>query len=75
VTVHAYPGGHWVITERDGAATVVRQPVGGDYPVTVSTAAASVVELPSGRSVPFARTGATTTFTYRAGVDSYRVSP
>jgi hypothetical protein len=75
VTVHAYPGGHWVLTEAAGPATIVRQPVGGDYAVTVPVGAGSVVELPSGRSVPFTRAGATTTFTYRAGVDAYRVSP
>jgi hypothetical protein len=75
VTVHAYPGGHWVITERSGAATIVRQPVGGDFSVTVPAAATSVVELPSGRSVPFTRSAAGTTFTYSAGVDSYRLAP
>ena len=75
VTVRAYPGGHWVITEREGAATIVRQPVGGDFEVAVPVAAARVVELPSGREAPFTRAGTATTFTYRAGVDAYRVSP
>jgi hypothetical protein len=74
VTAHTYPGGHWVITQRDGAATIVRQPVGGDFAVTVPVAATSVVALPSGRSVPFTRTGSTSSFTYSAGVEAYRVS-
>jgi hypothetical protein len=75
VTVHAYPGGHWVIAERDATGTIVRQPVGGDFGVSVPVAAARVVELASGRDVPFTVSGSTTTFTYRTGVDAYRVEP
>jgi Domain of unknown function (DUF6259) len=75
VTVQAYRGGHWVLTTQSGGATVVEQPVGGDFDVTVPLAASRVVAEPSGMSVPFTRTAGGTTFTYAAGVQSYRVEP
>jgi hypothetical protein len=73
VIVQAYPGGHWVIEEQSGNATVVEQPVGSDFPVTVPGAATRVVALPGGNPVPFSQTASGTTFTYTAGVPSYRV--
>jgi hypothetical protein len=75
VTVQAYPGGHWVIEEQSGNATTVEQPVGGDLPVTVPGTASRVVAEPSGTSVPFTQAASGTTFTYAAGVPSYRVEP
>jgi Domain of unknown function (DUF6259) len=71
VTATGYPGGHYVIVEENG--TVVRQPVGGDFAVSVPGTAARVVELPSQREVPFTVSGGNVTFTYRAGVDAYRI--
>jgi hypothetical protein len=75
VAVHALPGGHWVVEERSGTATIVRQPVGGDTAVTVPVTAARVLAEPAGTPVPFSASGGGTTFTYRAGVDAYRVEP
>jgi hypothetical protein len=75
VTVQAYPGGHWVIEEKSGHATLVEQPVGGDVAVTVPGTASRVVALPSGAPVPFTQAAGGTTFTYAAGVQSYRVEP
>ena len=73
VLVQAYPGGHWVITQRSGSATLVEQPVGGDFRVTVPGTASRVVATPGGASVPFAQDARGVTFTYAAGVQSYRV--
>ena len=75
VTVRTYPGGHWVIETKTGNATVVEQPVGGDVAVTVPGTASRVVALPSGTPVPFTPSAGGTTFTYAAGVQSYRVEP
>jgi hypothetical protein len=75
VSVQAYPGGHWVITQQSGTATIVRQPVGGTFAVTVPVPATRVAALPSGQSVPFTRTGGTTTFTYAEGTSAYRLEP
>jgi hypothetical protein len=71
LTVQAYPGGHWLIEERSGSTTIVRQPVGGDFQVTVP---GTSVTTSDGARVPFTRSGSTITFTYAAGVDAYRVS-
>jgi hypothetical protein len=73
--VQTYPGGHWVIEEQSGSATVVEQPVGGDLAVTVPVQASRVAAQPGGTSVPFTRDARGTTFTYAAGVSSYRVEP
>jgi hypothetical protein len=73
VDVQTSPGGHWVLEEREGDATVVRQPVGGDTTVTVPVTASSVVELPSGRTVAFTTNGGSTSFVYSAGIEAYRV--
>jgi hypothetical protein len=75
VTVQAYPGGHWVLTTRSGSGTIVEQPVGGIFDVTVPVQASRVVAEPSGTAVPFTRDARGTTFTYAAGVSSYRVEP
>jgi hypothetical protein len=75
LTVQTYPGGHWVIEEQSGNATVVEQPVGGDVAVTVPVQATRVVAQPSGASVSFTRDARGTTFVYAAGVPSYRVQP
>jgi hypothetical protein len=71
VTVQAYPGDHWVIEQKSGGTTIVRQPVGGDFQVTVP---GTSVTTSAGSQVPFTRSGSTVTFTYTAGVDAYRVS-
>jgi hypothetical protein len=71
VTVQAYPGEHWVIEQRSGGTTIVRQPVGGDFQVTVP---GTSVTTSAGAPVPFTRSGSSVTFTYAAGVDAYRVS-
>ena len=73
VDVQAYPGGHWVLEEREGDTTVVRQPVGGKFAVTVPGTATRVTALPGGTPVPFAVAAGRTTFTYAAGTDAYRV--
>jgi len=75
VTVQTYPGGHWVLMTQSGNATIVEQPVGGDVDVTVPGSASRVVALPGGAPVPFTRDARGTTFTYAAGVPSYRVEP
>lgn len=75
VTVQAYPGGHWLIERQSGNATIVEQPVGGDFSVTVPGAASRVVAMPDGTPVRFTSTAGGTTFTYTAGVASYRVEP
>jgi hypothetical protein len=75
VTVQAYPGGHWVIEQQSGNATTVEQPVGGDVSVTVPGTASRVLALPGNTPVPFAQTTGGITFTYAAGVASYRVEP
>jgi hypothetical protein len=69
--VQAYPGDHWVIEQKSGGATIVRQPVGRDFQVTVP---GTSVTTSAGAQVPFTRSGSTVTFTYTAGVDAYRVS-
>ena len=71
VTVQAYPGEHWLIEERNGAVTTVRQPVGGDLSVTVP---GSRVTTSTGTAVPYTSSGGTVTFTYVAGVEAYRVT-
>ena len=70
LTVQAYPGEHWLIEEREGDATVVRQPVGGDFAVSLPGTRVTTV---SGAPVPFTPSGANVTFTYRAGADGYLV--
>jgi hypothetical protein len=75
VTVQTYPGGHWVLTTQSGGAAVVEQPVGGDLSLTVPGAASRVLAEPSGAPVPFTADARGTTFTYAAGVPSYRVEP
>jgi hypothetical protein len=70
VTVQAYPGEHWLIEERSGGTTTVRQPVGGDFTVTVP---GSSVTTSTGTSVPFTAASGKVTFTYAAGVDAYVV--
>jgi hypothetical protein len=71
VTVQAYPGDHWVIEQKSGDTTIVRQPVGGDFTVTVP---GSTVTTAGGAPVPFTASGGKVTFTYVAGVEAYRVS-
>jgi hypothetical protein len=75
VTVQTFPGGHWVIEEKSGNATLVEQPVGGDISVTVPGTASRVLALPSGAPVPFTQAAGATTFSYAAGVQSYRIEP
>jgi hypothetical protein len=70
VTAQAYPGEHWLIEERSGGTTTVRQPVGGDFTVTVP---GSSVTTSTGTSVPFTAASGKVTFTYTAGVDAYVV--
>jgi hypothetical protein len=70
VTVQAYPGEHWVIEERSGGSTIVRQPVGGDFAVTVP---GTSVTTSTGAPVPFTSSGGKVTFTYVAGAEAYRV--
>ena len=70
VTVQAYPGEHWVIEQRSGGTTIVRQPVGGDFQLTVP---GTSVTTSAGAPVPFTRSGSTVTFAYAAGVDAYTV--
>jgi hypothetical protein len=68
VDVRAYPGGHWVIDDHG----IIRQPVGGTLQVTVP-GTATRVEDSSRRSVPFTVSAGTSTFTYTAGAEFYRV--
>lgn len=71
VTVQAYPGEHWLIEERSGGTTTVRQPIGGSFQVTVP---GSRVTTAAGAPVPFTSSGGEVTFTYVPGVDAYSVS-
>jgi hypothetical protein len=70
VTVQAYPGDHWLVDEKSGSVTTVRQPVGGDFTVTVP---GSSVTTSTGASVPFTASGGKVTFTYVAGTEAYLV--
>jgi hypothetical protein len=77
------PGTHYLIVERSGSATTVRQPVGGDTDVAVTAAGTSVTALaPDGSPlgpVPASAAGGHITFHYAASLDgravgAYRIS-
>jgi hypothetical protein len=70
LTLQTYPGGHWVVSERQGTVTTIRQPVGGD--VQLSVVGKTVTTL-GGDPVPAVGQDDGVTFTYRAGVDGYLV--
>ena len=70
LSLQTYPGGHWVISERQGTVTTIRQPVGGD--IYLSAQGRSVTTL-SGDPVPSTGLDGALSFTYRAGVDGYLV--
>jgi hypothetical protein len=70
LSLQTYPGGHWVVAERQGTVTTVRQPVGGD--VTLSFVGRSVTTL-AGDPVPAVSQDNGVTFTYRAGAPGYIV--
>ena len=84
LTAQAYPGGHWLVVERAGGATTVRQPVGDELQVTVDGAASRVVALAADGTalgtVPFTSADGHVGFLYRLLVDgrpaaAYRVEP
>jgi len=68
LSLQTYPGGHWVVAERQGTVTTVREPVGGD--VTLSFVGKSVTTL-AGDPVPSVGQDNGITFTYRAGAPGY----
>jgi hypothetical protein len=77
------PGTHYLIVERSGGATTVRQPVGGDTDVAVTAAGTSVTALaPDGSPlgpVPASAAGGRITFHFAASLDgravgAYRIS-
>jgi hypothetical protein len=70
LSLQTYPGGHWVIEERQGSVTTVRQPVGGD--IYLSVEGRSVTTL-DGRPVPSVGLDGALSFTYSAGADGYIV--
>ncbi|MES1247828.1 MAG: hypothetical protein ABUS54_09165 [Actinomycetota bacterium] len=70
LSVQTFPGGHWVIEERQGTTTIVRQPVGGD--IYLSVEGRSVTTL-DGAPVQSAGLDGALSFTYQAGAPGYIV--